>query len=35
MRRTGAAVLASVRELLEDRLPAACLNPEAWTENGQ
>ena len=35
MRRTGAAVVASLRELLDDRLPASCLNPEAWAQNGQ
>jgi phosphoglycerate dehydrogenase-like enzyme len=35
MRRTGAAVVASLRELLENRLPVACLNPEAWSQNSQ
>jgi D-3-phosphoglycerate dehydrogenase / 2-oxoglutarate reductase len=28
--RTGEAVLANLRELLEGRLPASCLNPTAW-----
>jgi D-3-phosphoglycerate dehydrogenase / 2-oxoglutarate reductase len=28
--RTGEAVLANLRELLSGRLPASCLNPEAW-----
>jgi phosphoglycerate dehydrogenase-like enzyme len=31
LRRTGEAVLANLRELLAGRLPASCLNPEAWT----
>jgi D-3-phosphoglycerate dehydrogenase / 2-oxoglutarate reductase len=35
MRRTGSAVVSGLHELLDDRLPAACLNPEAWTHNGQ
>lgn len=35
MQRTGAAVLASLRDLLDGRLPAACLNPQAWSQNGQ
>jgi D-3-phosphoglycerate dehydrogenase len=29
--RTGEAVIANLRELLAGRLPASCLNPEAWT----
>jgi D-3-phosphoglycerate dehydrogenase / 2-oxoglutarate reductase len=28
--RTGEAVIANLRELLAGRLPASCLNPEAW-----
>jgi phosphoglycerate dehydrogenase-like enzyme len=28
--RTGEAVLSHLRELLDGRLPAECLNPEAW-----
>ena len=27
---TGQAVLANLRELLAGRLPASCLNPDAW-----
>jgi phosphoglycerate dehydrogenase-like enzyme len=30
--RTGEAVLANVREVLAGRLPASCLNPEAWRD---
>jgi D-3-phosphoglycerate dehydrogenase / 2-oxoglutarate reductase len=30
LRRTGEAVLASLNELLADRLPASTLNPDAW-----
>jgi D-3-phosphoglycerate dehydrogenase len=30
MDRTGQAVLANLRELLGGRLPASCLNPDAW-----
>ena len=29
--RTGEAVIANLRELLAGRLPASCLNPEAWS----
>jgi D-3-phosphoglycerate dehydrogenase / 2-oxoglutarate reductase len=29
--RTGDAVIANLRELLAGRLPASCLNPEAWS----
>lgn len=29
--RTGEAVIANLRELVAGRLPASCLNPEAWT----
>jgi D-3-phosphoglycerate dehydrogenase len=29
--RTGEAVVANLRELVAGRLPASCLNPEAWT----
>jgi phosphoglycerate dehydrogenase-like enzyme len=32
--RTGEAVLANLRELLKGRLPASCLNPEAWSASG-
>lgn len=32
LRRTGEAVLANLRELLAGRLPASCLNPQAWAE---
>jgi phosphoglycerate dehydrogenase-like enzyme len=28
--RTGEAVIANLRELLAGRLPASCLNPQAW-----
>ena len=28
--RTGEAVVANLRELLDGHLPASCLNPEAW-----
>jgi phosphoglycerate dehydrogenase-like enzyme len=35
MRRTGAAVVASLRELLDDRLPPTCLNPQAWSWPGR
>lgn len=28
--RTGEAVIANLRELLDGQLPASCLNPEAW-----
>jgi D-3-phosphoglycerate dehydrogenase / 2-oxoglutarate reductase len=35
MRQTGEAIVAGLRELLADRLPASCLNPAAWTRNGQ
>jgi phosphoglycerate dehydrogenase-like enzyme len=28
--RTGAAVLANLHEVLAGRIPASCLNPEAW-----
>ena len=28
--RTGEAVIANVRDLLAGRLPASCLNPQAW-----
>jgi D-3-phosphoglycerate dehydrogenase / 2-oxoglutarate reductase len=30
--RTGEAVLANLRELLAGRLPASCLNPQAWSQ---
>jgi phosphoglycerate dehydrogenase-like enzyme len=30
LNRTAEAVLANLRELLEGRLPASCLNPTAW-----
>ena len=30
LRRTGAAVVADLLELLAGRLPLSCLNPEAW-----
>jgi D-3-phosphoglycerate dehydrogenase len=33
--RTGEAVLANLRELLDGRLPASCLNPDAWTGRDQ
>ena len=33
MHRTGAAVVAIIRELLDGRLPVSCLNPQAWTQN--
>jgi len=29
--RTGEAVIANLRELLAGRLPASCLNPQAWS----
>jgi phosphoglycerate dehydrogenase-like enzyme len=29
--RTGEAVIANLRELLAGRLPASCLNPDAWS----
>jgi D-3-phosphoglycerate dehydrogenase len=29
--RTAEAVLANLREVLDGRLPASCLNPEAWS----
>jgi D-3-phosphoglycerate dehydrogenase len=29
--RTAEAVLANLREVLEGRLPASCLNPQAWS----
>lgn len=29
--RTGDAVIANLRELLAGRLPASCLNPQAWS----
>jgi phosphoglycerate dehydrogenase-like enzyme len=35
MERTGDAVVSSLLELLEERLPATCLNPEAWARKGQ
>ena len=31
MDRTAAAVMTNLRELLAGRIPASCLNPEAWT----
>jgi D-3-phosphoglycerate dehydrogenase / 2-oxoglutarate reductase len=30
LERTGEAVIANLRELLDGRLPPSCLNPEAW-----
>lgn len=39
MQRTAAAVVANLRELLDGRTPASCLNPQAWaqpvTEGGE
>jgi phosphoglycerate dehydrogenase-like enzyme len=29
--RTAEAVLANLRELVDGRLPASCLNPTAWS----
>jgi phosphoglycerate dehydrogenase-like enzyme len=31
--RTGEMVVANLREALEGRLPASCLNPQAWDRN--
>jgi D-3-phosphoglycerate dehydrogenase / 2-oxoglutarate reductase len=31
MQRTGAVVVAQVRELVAGRLPAGCVNPKAWS----
>jgi phosphoglycerate dehydrogenase-like enzyme len=32
LRRTGAAVIANLRELVAGTLPRSCLNPRAWSD---